>query len=119
MKKKTYFKPVVDILYTTTEIDVALKLSVALPDHTAVLVCAVPDLAAEEFSAIAADQLCRKRAEAMWCLPLLLRTAISSCTFCHWSGSMIAGWLSSTMYCGTSPSFTFIFFVRKSTVNVF
>jgi hypothetical protein len=29
MKKKTYFKPVVDILYTTTEIDVALNLSVA------------------------------------------------------------------------------------------
>ena len=31
----------------------------------------------------------------------------------------MAGWLCSTMYCGTSPSFTFIFLERKSTVNFF
>ena len=31
----------------------------------------------------------------------------------------MAGWLWSTMYCGTSPSLTFIFLERKSTVNFF
>ena len=42
-----------------------LELSVVLPDHTAVLVRAVPDLSSVILSAIAADQLCRKWAEAV------------------------------------------------------
>ena len=43
----------------------AFEFAVALPDHPAVLVRAVPDLAAVEFAAIAADDLCRERAEAV------------------------------------------------------
>lgn len=43
----------------------ALELPVALPDHSAVFIRAVPYLAAVELSAIAADDLCGKRAEAV------------------------------------------------------
>ena len=32
---------------------------------------------------------------------------------------MMAAWLFSTMYLGTSPSLAFFFFVRKSTVKLF
>ena len=48
----------------------ALEFAVALPDHPAVLVRAVPDLAAVEFAAIAADNLCREGAEAVMVLAL-------------------------------------------------
>ena len=43
----------------------ALELPVALPDHPAVFIRAVPYLAAVEIAAIAADDLCGKRAEAV------------------------------------------------------
>ena len=48
----------------------AFEFAVALPDHPAVLVRAVSDLAAVEFAAIAADDLCRERAEAVVVLAL-------------------------------------------------
>lgn len=96
-----------------------LELIIALPDDPPVLVGGVPHLGAVEGTTVPADGTGAEHAAAAVLQPRFLRRFSSIYTGSHSWGGMMASWLCWIKYCGTSPSFGFIFFCKKSIVKDF